>query len=270
MVKKVEYKNGSCLAYAEYGDQNGYPILVHHGLIGTIEHPELEDSLDLRGIRLVFIARPGYGESSMCDMADYTDWVWMISALLKALSIDCFDLFGISEGSPYCYVLAALMPDKVKQIYIFNGLPALYDDEVLGSYPLTSSVRRESELYRRSRPGVIALKLYHSYIAPMPEEILAMKSFTDSTAYACLAMAREVRMQYSDWGFDLSQVKQQVFMRYYDSDHDALLQAALKTARLLPWCIIRKFTGTAHKRENGIISFLQDISISIRHFKQAG
>jgi glutamate/tyrosine decarboxylase-like PLP-dependent enzyme len=32
----VEYQNGNVLSYAEYGDRNGYPILVQHGLIASI------------------------------------------------------------------------------------------------------------------------------------------------------------------------------------------------------------------------------------------
>jgi hypothetical protein len=36
MAQIALYKNGNSLSYAEYGDKNGYPILIQHGLIASI------------------------------------------------------------------------------------------------------------------------------------------------------------------------------------------------------------------------------------------
>ena len=36
MRKTAVYKNGNLLSYAEFGDPNGYPILIQHGLIASI------------------------------------------------------------------------------------------------------------------------------------------------------------------------------------------------------------------------------------------
>jgi len=60
----VGYKGGNALSYSEYGDRNGYPILVQHGLIASISDYRLFDSLIGAGRRLLSVARPGYGESS--------------------------------------------------------------------------------------------------------------------------------------------------------------------------------------------------------------
>ena len=61
MKEIFRYKNGQSLAYAEYGNKNGYPILVQHGLIASISDYHLFDRLEEMGTRLICIARPGYG-----------------------------------------------------------------------------------------------------------------------------------------------------------------------------------------------------------------
>ncbi len=40
MKRMLEYKDGNILSYAEYGDKNGFPILVQHGLIASIDDYE--------------------------------------------------------------------------------------------------------------------------------------------------------------------------------------------------------------------------------------
>ena len=64
MNQFMQYNNGMVLSYAEYGKQDGFPILVQHGLIASIRDYHLFDRLLEAGAHLVCIARPGYGESS--------------------------------------------------------------------------------------------------------------------------------------------------------------------------------------------------------------
>jgi len=37
MKQTLSYKGENSLSYAEYGDKNGYPILIQHGLIASID-----------------------------------------------------------------------------------------------------------------------------------------------------------------------------------------------------------------------------------------
>ncbi len=63
-LRQMTYDGGCTLAYAEYGNTNGYPILVQHGSIASIDDHELFDRLVQLKTRLICIARPGYGGSS--------------------------------------------------------------------------------------------------------------------------------------------------------------------------------------------------------------
>ncbi len=62
MCLNIQYHNGNSLSYAEYGDMNGFPILIQHGLIASIKSFDLFEPLLRLGTRLICIARPGYGE----------------------------------------------------------------------------------------------------------------------------------------------------------------------------------------------------------------
>jgi len=68
------YKNGYSLSFAEYGDKNGYPILVQHGLIASITDDHLFDRLLEAGLHLICIACPGYGTSSPYIMTNMAEW----------------------------------------------------------------------------------------------------------------------------------------------------------------------------------------------------
>lgn len=64
MRQSLLYKNKNVLSYSDFGNKNGFPILLQHGLIASIEEYDLFESLVELGTRLISIARPGYGESS--------------------------------------------------------------------------------------------------------------------------------------------------------------------------------------------------------------
>ena len=108
----LEYKNGNALSYAEYGDRNGPPILVQHGLIASISEYHLFDRLIEAGNRLICTARPGYGQSSPYQMANMAEWGEITSFLVDDLNLARFDVLGMSSGAPYSYAIGYKIPDK--------------------------------------------------------------------------------------------------------------------------------------------------------------
>ena len=135
MRQTLLYKNGNSLAYAEYRDKNGYPILVQHGLIASIEDYDLFDRLIQLGTHLIFIARPGYGDSSPYILRNFAEWAEIVEDLIDALRLAQFDVLGMSSGAPYSYSIGYKFPDKVRNIFIFSGIPALYHGDILSLWP---------------------------------------------------------------------------------------------------------------------------------------
>lgn len=131
----LEYKNGNSLSYADYGNRDGYPILVQHGLIASISEYHLFDRLIKTGKRIICPARPGYGQSTPYQMTNIAEWGEIVSVLVDDLGLTQCDVLGMSSGALYSYAIGYKIPGKVRNIYIFSGTPALYDNTVLAYWP---------------------------------------------------------------------------------------------------------------------------------------
>lgn len=151
MKQELTYKNGLHLSYAEYGHKNGYPVLIQHGLIASIDDYDLFDHLLQLNVRLICIARPGYGESSPYEMESFAAWAGIVSPLIQELRLSQFDILGMSSGAPYSYSLGWGFPDQVRNIYIFSGIPALYDEIVRSHWPYEVSKNNSEPAHARRR-----------------------------------------------------------------------------------------------------------------------
>lgn len=213
------------LSYAEYGSPEGFPILVQHGLIASIKDGGLFERLVRAGARVICIARPGYGESSPYLMCTIADWGVLVADLVRALGLTRFDVLGMSSGAPYSYAVGRALPEAARNIYIFSGIPAMYDDEVLAQWPF--EVKKDTNLAEMKK---LAHELFFSNLSA---EDLARNDMHDSMANDGFGIALDFRLRCLDWGFRLAEVKQQVFMRHARFDGNVPLTTAEKTAALL-------------------------------------
>ncbi len=74
-LQHIPYKNKYSLSFAEYGSQTGFPILVQHGMIASIKDAAIFSPLIDLGVRLICIARLGFGESSPMKCETLSDGV---------------------------------------------------------------------------------------------------------------------------------------------------------------------------------------------------
>lgn len=95
--------NGASLSYAEYGTSTGNPVLLFHGLVGSICSEGMEESLCGLPVRVIALARPGYGASDYFDMDCVADWGRLLAEFWDHLELWSFDIVGISAGAPYAY-----------------------------------------------------------------------------------------------------------------------------------------------------------------------
>lgn len=228
MKQIIRYGHGNCLSYAEYGDKNGFPLLVQHGLIASIDESALFDRLVRTHTRLICIARPGYGESSPYALTNIAEWGAIVSILSDELKFAQFDVLGMSSGAPYSYAIGYHSPHKVRNIYIFSGIPALYDEEVLSvwPYPVDKSA------------GIAELKtLAHElFFSHLTKEDLATRDVRDSMMNDGFGVALDLQLRCKDWGFKLSDVKANVFMRHSKWDPSIPFITAEMTSKMLPRC----------------------------------
>ncbi|MDH5183713.1 MAG: LuxR C-terminal-related transcriptional regulator [Gammaproteobacteria bacterium] len=78
--QKMFLSDGRCLSFAEYGAEDGYPVVMVHGLNGSrFQVHSDEEILRRNGIRLYIPERPGFGESDRLHERRIIDWPVILS-----------------------------------------------------------------------------------------------------------------------------------------------------------------------------------------------
>ena len=111
----VHLPDGRRLAYAEWGDGGGTPILFFHAVPGSrlwFEEPTTAG----RGVKLVTVDRPGYGRSDSKEGASLLSWADDVEQLVDTLGIDRFAVVAWSMGGPYALAAAARLPGRVTRL----------------------------------------------------------------------------------------------------------------------------------------------------------
>jgi pimeloyl-ACP methyl ester carboxylesterase len=250
MKQTVKYKDGNALSYSEYGDRNGYPILIQHGSVASISDYHLFDSLIAAGRRLICIARPGYGASSPYQMENMAEWGTIVSVLVDHLGLAQFDVLGMSSGAPYSYAIGYKLPDKTRNIYVFSGTPALYDEGVLAHWPYP--VKRNASIAEMKQ---VAKDVFFSNLT---QAGLLRNDIRDSMMNDCFGIALDLRIRYMDWGFRLSELTQPVYMQHSRMDTNVPFATAQMTAKLLPDCRLDVREGE-HFSEKTLDQFVKNI-----------
>lgn len=253
----LRYGGGEALSYVDYGPEDGYPVLAQHGMIASIEDGRIFDRLAAAGARIVCAARPGYGDSSPFELRGIADWGALALLLADELGLERFDLLGTSSGAPYAYAVAAKAASRARNVFIFSGIPALCDAAVaaLWPYPLdgAASLDDSRELARAIFfPGLPAGR------DPRGEaETPASPAARDSLANGCFGPGLDLKIRASDWGFDLSEIAQRVYMEHARDDGDVPFAAAELSSRLLPNCSFRARPSGGHFSPELLDSFIE-------------
>lgn len=249
MKKNVLYRNGNALSYTDTGDQGGFPILVQHGLIATIEDVYLFDRLLQLGTRVICIARPGYGESSPYLLKALGEWAEIASAVIDDLQLTQFDVLGMSSGAPYSYALGYKFPGKVRNIFIFSGTPALYDEQVRTHWPYP--IQPNADIGEMKK---LARDLFFSNLS---DTDLKRKDIHDSMQNECFGVGLDLQLRGKDWGFRLSDINANVFMQHSRMDSNVPCVTAELTAKLLPNCELEIKESDVHFSEEALDDFIQ-------------
>ena len=122
-LRTLQTEDGRTLAYAVWGDRDGFPVLALHGTPGCrLERwPDEEVFVEL-GVCLVTHDRAGYGQSTRRPGRSVADEVDDVRALADELGFDRFGVTGGSGGGPHALACAALLPDRVVRATCLVGV----------------------------------------------------------------------------------------------------------------------------------------------------
>jgi pimeloyl-ACP methyl ester carboxylesterase len=119
---QVRLPDGRTLAYAEYGEAAGRPVLFCHGTPGS----RVQDPRALRAgtahSRIIAVARPGYGRSDFHTGWGMLDWADDVAALADALGLARFAVIGVSGGGPYAAACAYRWPARVSALGLLSSV----------------------------------------------------------------------------------------------------------------------------------------------------
>jgi pimeloyl-ACP methyl ester carboxylesterase len=242
--------NGNMLYYAEYGSKSGYPILINHGLIASIKDYAIFERLIASGARLICMARPGYGDSSACLLNHIGEWADIVSILIETLNLSQFDCLGMSSGAPYSYALGYKFPDKVRNIYIFSGIPALYDEKVASFWP--------HKLNKNASMAEMEALAHELFFSNLSKEDLTKNEIQDSMRNNSFGIAQDFRLRGIDWGFKVSDLKGNVTMQHSKYDTAVPFITAEITSKLIQNCRFEIKENDVHYSGEALDDFIKN------------
>ena len=227
MTRFVTMADGRELAYEEYGDPAGTPVLSFHGGLSSRldAAPAHEAALEL-GVRIVSPDRPGIGRSTFQPGRRLLDWPDDVATLTDALSIDRFAVMGWSCGGPYAAGCGARLRERVTTVGLLSSAVPFElvgttkglarDDRMLlllvrwapwlASLLLRVSIAdaTETRLYREMRrtfPAVDRAALEER--GSVSDAVAFVKESMRQGTAGCL---QDYRVFGDPWGFDLGEV----------------------------------------------------------------
>jgi pimeloyl-ACP methyl ester carboxylesterase len=136
--------DGRTLSYAEFGDPQGYPLMIFHGYPGCrLEAWSLHSMFQRKHIRLISPDRPGFGRSTFLAGRRMIDYPSDIRELADHLGLDRFAIMGYSGGGPYAVACAKDIPA--------NRLSAVGLLASAGPWAIDGDSERKKELMKDER-----------------------------------------------------------------------------------------------------------------------
>jgi pimeloyl-ACP methyl ester carboxylesterase len=248
------------LGIAEFGPEDGRPILWFHGTPGGRRQipPAARDAADSIGARIIGVERPGTGASTTHLYPDVRAWADDIAVAADELALDRFGLIGLSGGGPYALACAHELTDRVAAAVVLGGVaPTCGDDAVDGGLvDLTRTLRLPIALARRPlgllltevvrllQPvGPQAAALYARFSPPGDRIAFAspgMKEmFLDdldgaAAAGGLYALTADLVLFGRPWGFSVADIRVPVRFWHGDADHIVPLDHAERLVERIP------------------------------------
>jgi pimeloyl-ACP methyl ester carboxylesterase len=257
-------RHGRALAYAEWGDLQGKPLMLFHGRPGSRLFCPDEHATNAAGVRLITIDRPGYGRSDPNPGRTLLDWAGDVEELIDLLELPPLPIVGWSSGGPHALACAVRIPARITII----GLAASSgpSDEVPGAWEkLPEEVRTLTELLRKDPTAALdgirkRVQWYAedpvSFLAPgwagpddPDDELLAQADIIEAMRQWMREGARQGTSGFVEdwiaeegpWGFALSEVEHPVHIWWGERDqlvgraHTDYLASTLPNAHLVTY-----------------------------------
>jgi pimeloyl-ACP methyl ester carboxylesterase len=279
-LRTLRTPDGRTLAYATWGDPDGFPVLGLHGTPGCrLNRWPNEDVYARAGIWYVTHDRAGYGRSDRRHGRSVADEAADVAALADELGLDRFGVTGGSGGGPHALACAALLPERVVRTVCVVGVapfgaPGLAEDDWLAGMDAenVSEVRKALAGEDVLTPALEAMqKLWEERVAVDPSTVLDdfELSASDRAELARPETRERIRETTFEqnvngvggwvdddlailkpWGFDVGTISVPVLVRYGLTDVLVPPAHGAWIAANVPGCLIEIETSAGHLGED--------------------
>jgi pimeloyl-ACP methyl ester carboxylesterase len=287
-LRTLETPDGRTLAYAVWGDPDGFPILGLHGTPGCrLERWPHEELYVELGVCLVTHDRAGYGRSDRRHGRSVADEVDDVRALADELGFERFGVTGGSGGGPHGLACAAMLPDRVVRATCRVGVaplgdPGLTDEEWLvgmddenvkefgwartGEEVLTPALEAE-EARARERVAVDpstyleGFKLSESdraYLARPEAMQITRESTAERSRNGVGGWVDDDLAFVKPWGFDLAAISVPVLVWYGASDVLVPPAHGEWLAANVPGCVVKVDDVAGHMGKDPVEEITQN------------
>jgi pimeloyl-ACP methyl ester carboxylesterase len=280
--QSIALRGGAIVAFEEYGEPTGAPVIFCHGWPSSHTMAQLADEpARSLGIRIISPDRPGISGSSMQRDRTLSDWPGLLERLVDHLDIGEFRMLAISGGAPYAYATAVAMPQRIPAIAIIGGaIPFAELQDLKGLLPLyrwmLGFYRNRPKLLRsffylarpflslrapiRLRPLLLKMLLLRSCDAASLRNDAAFEAIFESQRRAWRGSAEGVmadaQIYAQPWGFAAENVRVPVRLWHGKEDRAFAVRLAQAFANRLPNCKARFIENEGH------------YSLPIRHMRE--
>lgn len=268
-TKQIRLHDGRLLAYAEYGDLAGRPVIFFHGTPGSrLFHYPDESIAQSLGARIITPDRPGFGLSDFKPGRTLLDWPDDVMELADALQIDRFAVAGISEGAPYVAACSLKIPHRLTRAVMISSTapvdaPAATKGMVWLNHLLFSSARYSRMLAKLSW-GLMNFayhqspKRFFDFEARLSSETekallkepdvraMLIQDYAEATRMGVRGTAWEMTLLAHPWGFRLQDIIMETHLWHGEADVRTPLSMGKYLAGTIPNCRATFTPGEGH------------------------
>jgi pimeloyl-ACP methyl ester carboxylesterase len=260
-VRTVDSDRGS-VAYAEYGDPEGVPLLFFHGTPGSRLLGELyDDAARERGMRVLALDRPGYGDSDPWEDRTLANTGAFATPVLADAGVDSAGVVGFSGGGPHALAFAASHPGSVRRVDLVAGAtppdcgPAdSRSQRMLGTLAarapwLLSRVLGVQVWLARRKPSLVVGQYTSDDTDDLSGDVATLvgQDFVTGLASSRAGLATEARLFTRAWDFPLERVTAPVALWHGTRDGNVSIEGARELQTRLPEAELTTFE-TDHLR----------------------
>ncbi len=266
---QIELDCGRRLAWSEYGDPDGRPMVALHGSPSSrLEWSWADEVGRARHLRVIAPDRPGHGRSDPLPGFTLLGRSDDVAALADHLGIDSFGVIGHSGGGPYALACAVTMPQRTEVVIAGScagrmEVPGAYAGMSLTDRQLTWLAMRTPRAGRLAFGGIglmgrtvpnLPWRLWNDELKEADRAILAalgqprdaMRAFVEAFRPGGRGVIRDYQVLTQPWGFDPADVPGQVWLWHGDADTTVPLHQSEDLARHIPLARYRLVPGAGH------------------------